>query len=52
MANTEEEMNNVFFSEVLSIVSDIGSDIRLEQYRDAERKIELLDTLLKALMQK
>lgn len=49
MSRAAEKADDVLFEEVSDTISDISHDIRMEQYDDASKKIELLDKLLKVL---
>jgi hypothetical protein len=44
-----ERVEGQILEEIADIVSDIGADIRLENYNEAGKKINLLSKLLKTL---
>lgn len=44
-----ERANDALYEELVDIIGDIGHDIRMENYADAEKKINLLSKLLKTL---
>lgn len=49
MNKYSDRVNDVWFEELINIIRDVGYDIRMENYEDAKKKIELLDKLLKTI---
>lgn len=44
-----EKANEKLYEELADTIADIGFDIRMEDYSNAEKKIDLLSKLLKVL---